>query len=98
MNGGKKKIRSVWDMIIIMNWGRYKYDLINNFFRRQIKEKEENSNQLKRETLEEGRKLKQKQESELNRLEKIKETKISNLKNLEINSKYVSDLERYKIK
>jgi hypothetical protein len=48
--------------------------------------------------LEEGRKLKQKQESELNRLEKIKESKINNLKNLEINGKYVSDLERYKIK
>lgn len=66
--------------------------------RRQIKEKEEMSNQLKREVLEDGRKLKQKQQNELNRLEKIKDSKINHLKVLDINSKYVSDLERYKIK
>jgi len=75
------------------------FDYIISFlFRRQIKEKEELSNQLKRETLEDGRILKQKQESELKRLEKIKESKINHLKNLEINSKYISDLEKYKIK
>jgi len=56
------------------------------------------SNQLKREVLEDGRKLKQKQQNELNRLEKIKDSKINHLKVLDINSKYVSDLERYKIK
>jgi len=53
---------------------------------------------LKRETLEEGRKLKQKQESELKRLNKIKDTKIGQLKNLDINDKYISDLDRFKIK
>jgi hypothetical protein len=55
-------------------------------------------NQLKRETLEEGRKLKQKQESELKRLSKIKDNKINHLKNMDINTKYITDLERYKIK
>jgi hypothetical protein len=66
--------------------------------RRQIKEKEEFSNQLKRETLEEGRKLKQKQESEFKRLMKIKDGKITHLNGLQINSKYISDLEKYKVK
>jgi hypothetical protein len=53
---------------------------------------------MKRETLEEGRKLKQKQESELKKLNKIKDTKIGQLKNLDINDKYISDLDRFKIK
>jgi hypothetical protein len=48
--------------------------------------------------LEEGRKLKQTQESELKRLNKIKQGKIEELKNLEINSKYIVDLSKYKIK
>jgi len=48
--------------------------------------------------LEDGRKLKQKQESELKRLGKIKDSKIHHLKVLDINTKYISDLERYKIK
>jgi len=48
--------------------------------------------------LEDGRKLKQKQESELKRLAKIKEGKINQLKNLDIDSKYIADLEKFKIK
>jgi hypothetical protein len=52
----------------------------------------------KRETLEEGRIIKQKQESEKRKLEIIKEDKINQLKKLSINSKYASDLERFKIK
>jgi len=53
---------------------------------------------LKRESLEDGRKLKQKQESELKKLSKIKDNKIDQLKYLEISSKYISDLEKFKIK
>lgn len=67
-------------------------------FRRQIKENEEGCYQEKRETLEEGRKLKQKQEDELSRLRKIKANKIGDLHTLEINSKYIVDLSKYKIK
>lgn len=54
--------------------------------------------QVNRETYEEGRILKQKQESELKRLAKIKDSKIGHLKNIEIKTKYIADLEKYKIK
>ncbi len=67
-------------------------------FRRQIKEKEESAYLNNREQLEEGRKLKQKQESEIIRLSKIRENKIDDLKNLNINSKYIVDLSKFKIK
>jgi hypothetical protein len=53
---------------------------------------------VKRETLEEGRKMKQKIEGEKKKLEVIKEDKLSQLKSLNINSKYTADLERLKIK
>jgi hypothetical protein len=76
---------------------RMRYDH-NHELRRQIKEKEELLNQLQRETLEDGRKLKQKQESDLKRFTKIKDTKIGQLKNLDINNKYICDLEKFKIK
>jgi hypothetical protein len=68
------------------------------YFRRQIKEKEEVDKLSKRETLEEGRKMKQKLQSEKRKLEFIKEDKLSQLKVININSKYTADLERLKIK
>jgi hypothetical protein len=52
----------------------------------------------KRETLEEGRKIKQTQESYRKRIESIKEEKLSELNRLNIKPKYVADLERFKIK
>jgi hypothetical protein len=52
----------------------------------------------RRETLEEGRKIKQKQEKEKKRLDVIKASKLHELINLDINKKYLSDLEKYKIK
>lgn len=66
--------------------------------RRQIKEKDENVRQHQREHLEDGRKMKQHQDQQKKKLEMIKNSKLNELKNLNINSKYVSDLERYKAK
>jgi hypothetical protein len=70
----------------------------NYELRRQIKEREEVVKLTKRETLEEGRKMKQKTETDKARLEIIKDEKLDHLKKLGINPKYVTDLERFKIK
>ncbi len=53
---------------------------------------------IKRETLEQGRKIKQKLQSERRKLECVKEDKLNQLKALNINNKYTADLERFKIK
>lgn len=42
--------------------------------------------------------MKQKLEAEKRRLEVIKESKLNELLNLNINQKYVTDLQKYKIK
>jgi hypothetical protein len=73
---------------------RYKH---NEDIRKMIKEKEEREKIKAREIIEEGRKIKQKNDDWYKRMEKIKEEKIQGLKDLNINPKYITDLERYKI-
>jgi len=62
-----------------------------------IKLKEEKEKLESREILEEGRKAKQNRDDWRVRMEKIKQQKIQGLKNLGVQQKYISDLERYKI-
>lgn len=69
----------------------------NNELRRQIKEREEYERQKKREHLEEGRKMKQKVLQIKNNIERIKEEKLSELKSLNVQEKYVTPLEKYKL-
>ena len=64
---------------------------------RQIKIKEEKAKLESREVLEEGRKVRQKNDDYRERMERIKQQKIKELKDLGIENKYISDLERYKI-
>jgi hypothetical protein len=52
----------------------------------------------KRENLEEGRKMKQKIEYERKRLDQMKVQKLSELKSLHVNPKYITDLEKFKLK
>ena len=65
--------------------------------RKQIKLKEERERMREREILEEGRKNKQILDDWLRRMERIKREKIQGLKNLNIEPKYIVDLEKYKI-
>lgn len=74
---------------------RYEHNLE---LRRQIKTREEFEKLLKRSALEEGRGVKQKQESYNAKLEMIKKEKLKELKQLNVDEKYIVDLERYTIK
>lgn len=65
--------------------------------RRQIKTREEFEKMLKRAGLEEGRSIKQNNEKYKARLEEIKQEKLKELQSLNIDEKYIVDLERYKI-
>jgi hypothetical protein len=65
--------------------------------RKQIKLREEREKMKEREILEEGRKNKQILDDWLRRMERIKREKIQGLKNLNIEPKYIVDLEKYKI-
>ena len=62
-----------------------------------IKEKEEREKLKAREIIEEGRLIKQKNDDWYKRMEKIKKEKIQGLKDMNVNPKYMVDLERYKI-
>lgn len=53
---------------------------------------------IRREQLEEGRKIKQRQEIERQALEENRKKKLEELRNLNISQKYITDLERYKVK
>ena len=52
----------------------------------------------RREILEEGRAIKQELDTYMTRMERIKQEKIKELKDLNIQQKYIKELERYKIK
>ena len=73
-----------------------KYDN-RNCLQKQIKLRQEAIKLEQREVLEEGRKVKQFNDDYRARMEKIKQQRIQQLKNLNIDPKYISDLERYKI-
>ena len=62
-----------------------------------IKEKEEREKLKAREIIEEGRLIKQKNDDWYKRMERIKKEKIQGLKDMNVNPKYLVDLERYKI-
>ena len=62
-----------------------------------IEENESLIDCCKREVLEEGRKIRQNNDSYRERMEKIKQEKIRELKALNIQPKYIADLERFKI-
>ena len=62
-----------------------------------IKEREEREKIKAREIIEEGRLIKQKNDDWYKRMEKIKKEKIQGLKDMNVNPKYMVDLERYKI-
>ena len=70
----------------------------NKELMKQIQIRAENSKLQKREILEEGRSIKQKLDAYKIRMEKIKQEKIEELKKLKVQPKYISDLEKYKIK
>ena len=69
----------------------------NMDLRRMIKIREEKEKVLAKEVLEEGRKQRQVNDSWRERMEKIKQDKIQQLKDLNIDQKYIVDLEKYKI-
>ena len=69
----------------------------NDELRRQIKEREEYEKQTKREYLEEGRKMKQKVLGIKKHIERIKEEKLAELKNMNVQDKYVTPLVKYKL-
>ena len=62
-----------------------------------IKEREEREKIKAREIIEEGRLIKQKNDDWYKRMERIKKEKIQGLKDMNVNPKYLVDLERYKI-
>ena len=59
--------------------------------------KEEKNKMYDREILEEGRKNRQLKDDWLKRMEKIKQEKIQVLKDLNVEPKFIVDLEKYKI-
>lgn len=69
----------------------------NDELRKQIKIREELERQKRREYLEEGRKMKQKIERMNNTIKALKEEKLAELKNLNVQEKYIAPLERYKV-
>ena len=64
----------------------------------QIAEKEERERLLQREILEEGRKNKQKNDIYVDSIEAIRKDKIRQLREMNINEKYIVPLERFSIK
>jgi hypothetical protein len=60
--------------------------------------KAENKKLGRREVLEEGRNIKQFLDNYKVRMERIKQEKLKELRDLNIQQKYIADLERYKIK
>jgi len=64
---------------------------------RQIKEKEEVKLMKERELLEEGRKIRQNQDLNKIHLENIKKDKIDLLKGMNVEEKYIVDLEKFKV-
>lgn len=70
----------------------------NNELRRQIKVRDELEKQKKRENLEDGRKMKQKVLATKNHIERIKEEKLAELRDLNVQDKYVTPLVKYKLK
>jgi len=64
---------------------------------RQIKEKEEVKLMKERELLEEGRKIRQNQDLNMMHLENIKKDKIDLLKGMNVEEKYIVDLEKFKV-
>lgn len=69
----------------------------NNELRRQMKVREEQEMQKKREELEEGRKIKQKVLQIKSNIERMKEEKLGILKAINVQEKYVTPLVKYKI-
>ena len=75
---------------------RKRYDNKNDLIK-MIKMKEEKNKMYDREILEEGRKNRQLKDDWLKRMEKIKQEKIQVLKDLNVEPKFIVDLEKYKI-
>ena len=70
----------------------------NKDLRIQIAEKEERERLINREILEEGRKIKQKNDIYSDSIEAIRKDKIRQLREMNINEKYIVPLERFSIK
>ena len=82
--------------ILLEHNNKLKYFL--NLIRKQIKMKEETEKQKERIEDEEGRKRKQKSLVEKLKLEKVRENKINELKKMNLDDKYLFDLQKYKVK
>ena len=75
---------------------RMRYE--HNFeLQKMIKLREEKNKLEQREVLEEGRKIRQKNDGYREKMERIKQEKIKELKALNVQPKYIADLERFKI-
>ena len=70
----------------------------NKDLRIQIAEKEEKERMLRREVLEEGRKIRQNNDEYLDNIEQIRRDKINQLRKMNINEKYIVPLERFSLK
>jgi hypothetical protein len=75
---------------------RKRYENKNDLLK-MIKIREEKNKVYDREILEEGRKTRQRKDDWLMRMEKIKRDKIQYLKDLNVEPKFIVDLEKYKI-
>ena len=62
-----------------------------------IKLREEKNKLEQREVLDEGRKISQKNDGYREKMKRIKQEKIKELKALNVQPKYIADLERFKI-
>jgi len=72
---------------------KYKEDLL-----KMIAIKDEEKKLKRREILDEGKKLKKSQDEYYKRLQSIKSRKIEELHNLNVPEKYITDLEKFRIK
>ena len=70
----------------------------NRDLRIQIAEKEEKERMLRREVLEEGRKIRQNNDDYMDNIEQIRRDKIQKLRQMNINEKYIVPLERFSLK